>query len=145
PEWSNSSVLWHSAPKYPWLNCERSGFGSGVAFGDLVPAHHVPPCFEIIGTPILIFQIVGVLPHVVSHQRAVAVHERRVLIGLGGKRQLAVACDGGEHPARAVDARAGRVVLVLVLVAPAEVAIDGGLQIAFPFAAGTAMICQNIV
>jgi hypothetical protein len=34
--------------------------------------------FTIIGTPILIFQIVGVFPHIVSHQRALTIHERRV-------------------------------------------------------------------
>src|ERR1700745_2999091 len=120
------------------LDGERSSFGGGIAFRDLVPVHHVPPCLEVIGTPILIFQIVGVLPYVVAHQRALAVHERRVLIGLADERELAVLCDGDEHPARSEDARAGRVELVLELVEAAEVAIDGGLHIAFRLAAGAA-------
>src|SRR6266481_9072181 len=120
------------------LDGERSCFGGGIAFRDLVPVHHVPPCFEIIGTPILIFQIVGVFPYVVAHQRALAVHERRVLVGFADERELAVPCGGDEHPARSEDARAGRVELVLKLVESAEVAIDGGLHIAFRLAAGAA-------
>src|ERR1700730_16465805 len=98
------------------LDGERSCFGGGIAFGDLVPVHHVPPCLEIIGTPILIHQIVGVFPYVVAHQRALAVHERRVLVGLADERELAVPCDGDEHPTRSEHARAGRVELVLKLV-----------------------------
>src|SRR5208337_4624759 len=32
---------------------------------DLVPVHHVPPGGQVLGTPIVVFQIVGVLPHVI--------------------------------------------------------------------------------
>src|SRR6516164_6881305 len=106
------SRIYESTP----LDGERSCFGGGIAFRDLVPVHHVPPRLEVIGTPILIFQIVGVLPHVVSHQRALAVHERRVLIGLGDERELAGPRDGHEYPSRSEDAHAGGVELVLKLV-----------------------------
>src|SRR4051812_5951776 len=61
-------------------NAERAGFCGGVALGDLAPVHHVPPRLEIIGTAVLVRQVIGMLPDVVAEQRAPAVHDRSVLV-----------------------------------------------------------------
>src|SRR5262249_46006023 len=39
------------------------------------------PCLKVIGTAVLIFQVIRVLPHVDTQDWRVAVHQRAVLIG----------------------------------------------------------------
>src|SRR4051794_12712828 len=80
---------------------ERARLCSRVALGDLAPVHRVPPRFEVIGTAVLVVEIIGVLPHVVAEQYALAVHDRRVLVGPGFDGELAFLGNGDEHPARA--------------------------------------------
>src|SRR5262249_29557088 len=63
------------------------------------------------------------LPHVVAEQRALAVHQRRILVGAGLDRELAVASDGDEPPARAEYPQPGRVEVGLELVEAAEIAL----------------------
>src|SRR5438132_14045973 len=50
-----------------------------VIFCHRVPVHHVPPCFDVIGPAVLVFEIIGVLPNIKGKNRPVAVHERIVL------------------------------------------------------------------
>ena len=47
----------------------------------LRPVHHVPPRGEIVGSTVLVLQVVRVLPHVDAENRSLLVAERRVLIG----------------------------------------------------------------
>jgi len=51
-----------------------------VIFCHGVPVHHVPPCFDVIGPAVLVFEIIGVLPNVDAKNGRVAVHQRVVLI-----------------------------------------------------------------
>jgi hypothetical protein len=79
-----------------------------------------------------------VLPDVVAHQRALAVHHRAVLVRAGLDRELAVLVDGHEHPARAELASACSVEVVLEFFHAAEIAIDRGQYLAFRLAAARA-------
>src|ERR1022692_301125 len=47
---------------------------------DLGPVHHVPPCFQVLGTQVLIFQVIGMLPDVVAEDRVQALGQRRILV-----------------------------------------------------------------
>src|SRR5579864_8048675 len=40
-----------------------------IAVIDFVPVHHVPPGREILRTPVVVFQVVGVFPNVVAKNR----------------------------------------------------------------------------
>src|SRR3954452_9899342 len=86
---------------------KRTGLCRSIALRDLAPVHRVPPRLEIVRAAVLIVQIIGVLPDVVAHQGALAVHDRVVLVRAGLDRELAVLADGDEHPARAELASAG--------------------------------------
>ena len=95
-----------------------------VALRDLGPVHHVPPGGEVIGATVLVFQVIGVLPHIVAEQHAAAVHHRRVLIGPVDHRKLPRAIDAHHRPAGAELRQAGAVDRLLQLVERAEVAVD---------------------
>ena len=71
------------------------------------------------------------LPDVVAHQRALAVHHRVVLVRSGLDRELAVLGYGDEHPARAELASAGGVEIVLEFFHAAEIAVDRREYFAF--------------
>src|SRR5829696_5258769 len=92
---------------------ELSRLCGGVALADFLPVDDVPPRLEVVRPAVLVFEIIGVLPHVVAEERALAVHQRRVLVRLRDERELAVRRGGDEHPARAEDAAAGGVEVVL--------------------------------
>src|SRR5690348_1935127 len=67
--------------------------GNGEAAVDLIPVHHVPPCGKVIGTLVLVLQVVGVLPHIVAKNRKQSLRERRVLVCCGDDLQLAAGED----------------------------------------------------
>src|SRR4029078_11217073 len=46
-----------------------------------IPIDYVPPSGDVIGTAILILQVVSMLPNVDAHDRRVAMHQGAVLIG----------------------------------------------------------------
>src|SRR4051812_36258869 len=58
-----------------------------MALGDLAPAHRVPPRVDVVGTPVLILQVVGVLPDVDAQERRLALGDRVVLVGGADARQ----------------------------------------------------------
>src|SRR4029077_18725305 len=64
-----------------------------VSLSYLRPVDHVPPRRDVIGAPVLVLELVGVLQHVESQHRHLAVHERAVLIG--GAEQLELAAREG--------------------------------------------------
>jgi hypothetical protein len=49
---------------------------AGEALADFLPVHHVPPGSDVFGTAVLIFQIVGVLPHVEPEHRVLGRESR---------------------------------------------------------------------
>jgi hypothetical protein len=69
PEFVVSQVLKCERGTWGTQDDSRSlllAFGDGEAAIDFVPVDHVPPRSEVIGTAILIFEIVGVLPNVIE-------------------------------------------------------------------------------
>src|SRR4051794_21054526 len=51
-----------------------------VVLRDFVPIDHVPPRLDVIGPPVLVIEIVGMLPDIDSEKRGVAFHQRAVLV-----------------------------------------------------------------
>src|SRR3954468_11626530 len=51
------------------LSCGEALLRRVVALGDLVPVDDVPPRLEVVGTLVLVLEVVGVLPDVVAQQR----------------------------------------------------------------------------
>src|SRR5215212_5351060 len=49
----------------------------------LVPVHDLPPGCYVLGSPVLVLQVVGMLPHVQPYHRRLAFHERCVLVRRG--------------------------------------------------------------
>ena len=46
----------------------------GVACGYRIPVDHVPPGIEVFRSAVLVLEIVGMLPDIVSHDRVQAIH-----------------------------------------------------------------------
>ena len=59
------------------------------ALVDLVPVDSVPPCGEVIGSAVLVLEVVGMLPHIVAQDGVFALRERTVLVGACGDYQFA--------------------------------------------------------
>src|SRR5207302_8517008 len=55
-----------------------------------VPIHHVPPSLKIIGTFVLVLQIIRVLPDVHAEDGRVAIHQRAVLIWRRNNFELSI-------------------------------------------------------
>src|SRR5204863_1028091 len=53
---------------------------STEALVDLVPVDDVPPGSDVVGTTVLVLQVVGVLPHVEAENRLLPFHQRAVLV-----------------------------------------------------------------
>src|SRR5215213_5740420 len=62
----------------------------------LVPVHHIPPRSYVLGSPVLVGEVVGVLPHIQPNYRRLALHQRAILVGtlLDGERSVG----GGDEP-----------------------------------------------
>ena len=58
---------------------------------DLVPVDDIPPGIEILGTAVLVLQIVGMLPHVVAENGKEAIGSGVILVGRGGDLEFAAA------------------------------------------------------
>src|SRR5215212_1169107 len=48
-----------------------------------IPVDHVPPRLYVLRPPVLVLQVIGVLPHIQPHYRRLALHQRRVLVWSG--------------------------------------------------------------
>src|ERR1700681_1294553 len=79
---------------------ERVVVSALKAFIDLFPVDDIPPGADVVRPPVLVLQVVRVLPHVEAHDRLLAFHQRIVLIRGAGDRELAPVVDQ-PRPARA--------------------------------------------
>ena len=57
-----------------------------------VPVYQVPPGRNIIRTPVLILQVVGVLPHINAKKRQLSIRDRRILVGRRENFELSIFC-----------------------------------------------------
>src|SRR5436853_4798144 len=89
-----------------------------------VPIHDVPPRGEVVGTAILIFEVVGVFPHVDAEEGLLPFHERTILVGSALDDELAAGIDQ-PSPAAAEALHAGVIELRLELLEVAERRLDG--------------------
>src|SRR5206468_1095967 len=80
---------------------------TSVIFRDRVPIHHVPPSLEVIGTTVLVLEIVGMLPHVDAEDRRVAIHQRTILVWRRNNFELSVLILDEPRPAAAEPAHSG--------------------------------------
>src|SRR4051794_23928618 len=71
------------------------------------PIHRIPPCGQIIRAPVLVEQIVRVLPHIDAKDWRLARHIRVVLIRRAFDTELARLVDGEPRPAAAETSDAG--------------------------------------
>src|SRR5579862_207829 len=112
----------------------RGGRGSaprlGELLGDEVPVHQVvEERLEVVRAPVLVVEIVGVLPHVAAEQRRAADDQRVDAVGRLLDRELAVLVDQ-PGPARAELPDARRLELLLELVEAAEGLVDRARDVA---------------
>ena len=124
-------------PPFARLNShpQRTRLRRGIALANRLPVHRIPPRLEVVGATVLVAEIIGVLPDVIAEQRALAVHDRIVLVRAGLDREFAVLGDRHEHPARTKYTTARGVEVALEFFRAAEVAIDRGKHFAFRLAA----------
>merc|ERR1719240_2202443 len=80
----------------------RARGGGRVVFTDLVPVDHVEEGTDVLRAPVLVLEVVGVLPDVDAHDghEAVAIHEGVVLVGSGDDRDGAVLGNREPGPSR---------------------------------------------
>src|SRR3954471_24442102 len=64
-----------------------------ITLGDALPIDHVPPSLEVFGPPVLVLEVVSVLPDVDPEQWRVAVHQWRVLVRGGRDREAGAVVD----------------------------------------------------
>src|SRR5213078_1407398 len=98
--------------------------GRLVILRDRVPVHHIPPRFDVIGSPVLVIEIIGVLPNVHTKQRSIAVHERAVLVWGGNHFQLSTLVLDQPRPAAPEPAGTGRREFFLERVETSESGFD---------------------
>src|SRR5688572_4674631 len=91
---------------------------------DFGPVDYVPPGREVVRTPVLILQIVGVLPHVDAENRLLAFHDWLILVRRALNGELAVLLDQ-PRPAAAETRDPGFRHLLLEAVEAAERRLDG--------------------
>src|SRR5579859_5244974 len=90
--------------KYPFPIYQRglmTAVSLCVTFGDHIPVDNIPPSGEIIRATILIFEVVGMFPHIVAENREVAVRERIILVGSASDGQIAGLVEDQPSPTRA--------------------------------------------
>src|SRR5262249_25061812 len=87
---------------------------------DGIPIHHVPPSLEVIGTTVLVFEIVGMLPHVDAKDRRVAIHQRTILIWRRNNFEFSVLIFDEPRPAAAESAHSSGGKFFLEIIKAAE-------------------------
>src|SRR5439155_24035447 len=90
-----------------------------VPFRDFGPVHYVPPRRDVVQPPVLILEVVGVLPHVEPEHRDLPIHERAVLVRRTRDLEL-TARDGEPRPAASEPAGGGGGQLLLERAETAE-------------------------
>src|SRR6266571_1848264 len=95
-----------------------------VALRDRFPVEGIEPGGDVVGSPVLVLQIVGVLPYVNAQDRSVTFHVRTVLVRVRLDRQLAAAVTKEPRPAAAELADGRLLQLLLERVVAAEGARD---------------------
>src|SRR5919107_1290866 len=78
------------------MSAIRCLFRGPVAPVGLLPVDHVPPRLYVLRAPVLVLEVVGVLPHVQPYNRRLALHQGAILVGrlLYAKRPVG----GGYEP-----------------------------------------------
>src|SRR3954465_3677131 len=116
--------------------CPISALGESLLH--FLPIDHVPPRRDVIRPLVLVLQVVGVLPHIESHDRLLTFHQRVVLVRRAGDREFAALVDQ-PHPARSEASHAGRAELLAKFREVAERALDGRAEISprLPACVGT--------
>src|SRR5258707_728276 len=103
------AISWWSAPsrhKNPRVPCGGAGILAGpagallgslalagllqIALGELPIGDLLEEGRHVVRPPVLIIQIVGMLPHVEREERRLAIDQRRIGVGGGGDLQLAI-------------------------------------------------------
>src|SRR5918993_2369815 len=92
-------------------------------FIDLRPVDDIPPGADVVGSAILIFQVVGVLPDVEAEDGVLALHQWIVLVRSARNRQFAAVVEQ-PHPAAAEASGTSLRPLLLELVEAAERGVD---------------------
>src|SRR5947207_3157801 len=100
-----------------WLPTLLCGVEAAAYF---VPVDYVPPGLQVVRTPVLILQVVGVLPHVYAEDGVVALHDGAILVGAADYGELLVGPNDQPGPAASESLCAGFVDLLLERVYPAE-------------------------
>src|SRR5208282_4061847 len=91
---------------------------------DFSPVDDIPPRADVISPPILVLQVVGVLPNVEPQHREFPFHNRAVLVG--GRVDIKLAALGDEpSPSRAKAAHGGGGELLFEGVEASKGAVDG--------------------
>src|SRR5688572_13916694 len=88
-----------------------------------VPVDDIPPRRDVVGTLVLILQVVGVLPDVETEERLLAFHQRAVLVSGALDHEFAARIDQ-PRPAAAKASDAGLRELLLEGVEAAEGGLD---------------------
>src|SRR5271165_1221470 len=112
----------------------RLGFSGAVEFGSLVPIHDVPPGIDVIGSAVLILEVVGVFPNVHAEHSLPTSKVLRVLIGGGVDGEFAILYEQ-PRPAGTETAHASSLELLLKAGKGAESRADGRRQVALGLAA----------
>src|SRR5689334_5847558 len=91
---------------------------------DLIPIYDVPPRRKVLGTPVLILQIVGMLPNIISHNGMMTIYDGVILVGGLYHFQLSRISPYKPHPSTAESIGAGVVKLLLELFEAAKCFFD---------------------
>src|SRR5687767_14229707 len=92
---------------------------------DFIPVYDIPPRGQVVGTPVLVLQIVGVLPNIVAQHMILPVRDRIVLVGCAGNFEFAVIGPDQPGPTAAELLGAGLIELGLHLFEASKAFCDG--------------------
>src|SRR5260370_7043180 len=90
-----AAVPWAATSTCLWLVAAVSML---VAMGNLIPVDYVPPGGEVVGAAILVLEILGMLPDIVTHYREHTVHHRAVLLASRDDLQFATPVEHEPRP-----------------------------------------------
>ena len=99
-------------------------FEALVTLVDFFPVHHIPPGLQILGTAVVVLEIVGVLPDVVAENGMESLRYRAVLVRRGENLHFALGVASQPDPSAAKLARAGGVEFFLKSLEVAESLLD---------------------